>query len=221
MADANRVIRQRYQRSLVVDCPSAKVPIVDTSEKIDGTELVVMRDDEDFPSTMSVLIPKSEKMIGSNEVIKQSFFEGVVSTCQLFLSQSASRNYKLHYEQAMAFLCEDTSDETYVECGIRDIKKEYHGGHAFILAADLVDMFLKMQRYSYSKREIYLLSELRRKINHSFIGTSISAEQQLHITQNQLWYLMSSSLPQDANFKRKLAEHMTLMDTLTRLVLEQ
>ena len=222
MTDTNRILRQRQQRSIAVECRSADVPPVDVGEKIDGTEMVVMYDQEDFPSTMTIMIPKSEMMIGSRDVLQGTFLDGVTSKCQLFISQSASKYYKLHYEQAMAFLTEDTSDEQYVEYGIREIKKEYYGGHAFILAADLVDMFLNMRTYAYNKREVFLISNLRKKLNHTFVGTTISAEQQLHIMQNQLWYIMSSELPhQDANFKKKLAEQMALMDTLSRLVLEK
>lgn len=220
MVDPNRAIRERLKRSIGIDCqsPAAKVPLVDDFTKIQGTELVISQEHEDYPSTMDVLVPESEKMIGSAVVLRHEFQGGIVSRLQLFLSQSVSEKYKLHYGQLMAFLLETTDDSYYEEFGIREITKELYGGHQFVLASDVLNMFHSMRTYSYNQREIWLISQLRAKTRHTYVKQS--NEQKLHVAQNYLWYLLERQLPTDEGFNKRATQLIDQIDTLARLASE-
>ena len=189
--DATTIIKQRVARSnRVLEVTSETTSVKEDFQPVEspGEQILLETQNEEYPSTTHVTVPKSEKGIRCNDTLASEFETGVTSVLQLFISPSQSTALKINYIQLMTFLTETTSDEDYIELGIQVLKSEVYGGHRFVIARDVLLWFMQMERHTYTDREIVLITGLQKRLNVDFRTLSMMA--QLNFAQNNLWYMM-------------------------------
>lgn len=219
MIEANTIMKQRMARaSHITEITSETTSLKEDFQPMETSsgQITLETADQDYPSTTHICVPKSEMGIRCNETMVCFFEEGVKSVLQLFVSPTQSIALKLCYVQLMAFLTETTSDEDYVELGIQTLSTETFGGQKFLMARETLMWFIQMERRVYTEREIYVITELQKRINIDY--RSLPPMVQLNYVQNNLWYMMRNGTSnKDELLKKKMKELLVTMNEITRI----
>lgn len=222
--DSARILKERAARkqawsncgdktSITVSMQEDFVPM--ETDDATGGEVTIDLVNEEYPSTMKIRIPSSQKQISCTDSKKAMFEQGVDSSLQVFLSSRESKEYKLSLVQMMAVLTEEQHHRSH-----SDLSTEVIGGHPFVLAKDAFWWLVKRERHTYTEREVWLITELRSLLMID-ISKTLSHIEMLHYAQNHLWFMMRTALPSENElFKKKMLDVTTTLAEMSRLTRE-
>lgn len=189
---------------------------METDDNSSGKIVIELNEDGEYPSTLKVKIPTSQKGIVAKETLVALFEANVNSNLQFFISPSVTLELKLCYIQLVAFLTESTTTEDEHLCSL---KTHTIGDQKFVLAKDVLLCLIRLKRHVYSDREICLITDLKRRLNFDY-GT-LSTNEKLTYLQNHTFYLMRNSEQMENElFKKLLSTTLTNITEASRVTRE-
>jgi hypothetical protein len=221
MINAFNVLKERSNRSVPVwqitsDSISKAEDFTPMETNDNSAKITIELLDEQPPSTMKVVIPSNQKGVRATHVSVVTFEPGVNSNLQFFISSTESLQSKLCYTQLTALLNESLIEE---EEHLKKLPFEMFGERKFVLCSDVFNCLIRLKRYSYSEREVWLLSELKRELNFDYGQLTIA--EQLNYMQNYNWFLLRTVSQTDNElFKRRMVDTLTSISEASRLAIE-